>query len=43
MYLEKSRLHRSLGSLGTSSRCQIPRFYTLGSVQRMEAKFMSTK
>jgi hypothetical protein len=30
--------HISIGSLGTSSRGQTPRFHTPGSVQKIEAK-----
>jgi hypothetical protein len=30
--------HKSLGSLSVSSKGQIPRFYTLRSMQRMEVK-----
>ncbi len=35
---EISTAHRSLGSLGTSSKGQTPRFHTLGSVQRIEVR-----
>jgi hypothetical protein len=35
--------HKSLGSLGTSSKGQTPRFHTPGSMQGEKHNWMSTK